>query len=87
MIKDPKRVTAGKRLAQFSEEAKGRKIRRQIEDERKDESYSFDPKYLYPIAGLAIAGLSIYYTYRQNQREVGATIKEETQIEEPIKNN
>ena len=75
MIKDPKRVAAGKRLAQFSEEARRRKMRRQIEDEKKDESYSFDPKYLYPIAGLAIAGLSFYYTYRQNQQEVGTTIK------------
>ena len=35
-------------------------MRRQIEDEKKDESFSFDPKYLYQIACLAIAQLSFY---------------------------
>lgn len=84
-IKDPKRVAAGKRLTEIPKAAKERKMRERIEEEKKLEGeskgFSFDLKYLYHLAGLAIVGLSLYYNYRPNQREVKAmeTIKKEVE--------
>ena len=61
----PRRIVARKRLSEILKAAKEKKI----EEEKKEEPYMFDTKYLYPLAGLTIAGLSLYWSYKQNQKE------------------
>ena len=88
-VKDRRRVMVGKRLAEISKATKEQKMRQkieEIEEEKKERSYNFDFKYLYPLTGLIIAEIFLYYSYKQNQREVKTletTTKEKVNEETP----
>ena len=88
--KDPKRVEAGRRLAQISQKAREEKIRRKIESEskKKNEGESWDVNYGYIVGfvGLACALGSLYYARRGDIRETKRleTIKEEPELEHVV---
>ena len=60
-VKDPKRVEAGKKLAQISKHAKERKLREKIQRDNVKEENS-DYLYYVAIGGLVLTGISSYYT-------------------------
>ena len=74
-IKDPRRVEAGKRLAKISQEAKERKKRQRMEEEKRN---YIDFKYI--VGGVTILGglVGLYFAYKKDKRE----IKEERILED-----
>ena len=66
-VKVPKRVEAGKRLAQISKEAREKKMRAKIEAEMQAEKSWMVP--IIGIVGLVLAGVTVYYARAEHKRD------------------
>ena len=72
-LKDPRRVEAGKRLAEISKRAKEDKLRKRIESENeqrsKEEGWSISYGHMLGLVGTACAIGALYYARRSDNRE------------------